>query len=628
MKVLPLGGSHFVDIGGLELLLDCALASPVASAGADGALRVRLPALHAVDASSLDALLLSNAQSMLALPFLTEQLGFQGRVFATEPTLAFGRVLLEELALAAQRHALVFELPDGGPQLPAFSLADVAASCAKVTCAAFKQVLALGYGVRVTPLSSGFALGACTWIVESPSERFAFVGAASGDLNRHPREIDLLPLVDCDTLLLTDLKPERDPHASTERQVERVLASVSRVVDRGGVCVLPCAPSGVLFDLVEAVYAACVHNKAPAPMYLVGPHAARAMALAQTGGAEWLCDKKTEKLYAGESAFVHDSLRRNQLLHVEAELTASMGAAFQLLRMIGGDSRNAVLLMDPSIDSRDALDALSGMEIEKIVCPVDPRLSCGDANQLIARCSPKTLLVPLEFTVDAAAAAGSAGELQSDLSHFARVLPLHELTAAKPKTELVTVPMRVLEPVVLDKSQKYVDGKLDPSLAAKAMVTDVNGKAAACVSGVLSVKRKAFVLEALPSAVVSPRTADEEQAKPSAGKRKTNASSATLSPPAVAIGAQRVDYREKSAILLGQVDEDKLEKQVKAHDPQAQVYISQGQGDADVFMSIPSLDARVTLWKEAAKTLIETEKEESRTLLTSFVLAQLVVLAQ
>jgi hypothetical protein len=64
------------------------------------------------------------------------------------------------------------------------------------------------------------------------------------------------------------------------------------------------------------------------------------------------------------------------------------------------------------------------------------------------------------------------------------------------------------------------------------------------------------------------------------------------------------------------------------HDPQAQVYISQGQGDADVFMSIPSLDARITLWKETGKTLVETEKEDARALLTSFILAQLVVITQ
>lgn len=257
-------------------------------------------------------------------------------MFATELTLEFGRVLLEELAVAAQRREITFELPaanegDGvkPQQLPAFSLEDVAASVAKVTRVEFKQVLELGYGVRVTALSSGYALGACSWLVESPSERLAYVGAASGDLNRHPKEIDLLPLVDCDTLLLTDLKPERDPHATTERQVERLLASVGRVVDRGGVCVIPCSPTGVLFDLIEAVYAACVHNKAPAPIYFVAPHAARVLALTKAG-AEWLCEKKTEKLYAGESAFVHDSLQRNKLFHVETDITAAMAAAFQV----------------------------------------------------------------------------------------------------------------------------------------------------------------------------------------------------------------------------------------------------------------------------------------------------------
>lgn len=68
-----------------------------------------------------------------------------------------------------------------------------------------------------------------------------------------------------------------------------------------------------------------------------------------------------------------------------------------------------------------------------------------------------------------------------------------------------------------------------------------------------------------------------------------------------------------------------LEECVLQHNPQAQVYISQGQGDADVFMSIPSLNARVTLWKESSKTLVESESEDARTLLTSLVLSQLVV---
>ena len=33
---------------------------------------------------------------MLALPFITEDTGFKGRVYATEPTMTFGRLFMEE----------------------------------------------------------------------------------------------------------------------------------------------------------------------------------------------------------------------------------------------------------------------------------------------------------------------------------------------------------------------------------------------------------------------------------------------------------------------------------------------------------------------------------------------------
>ncbi|CAH2228653.1 jg23649, partial [Pararge aegeria aegeria] len=40
-----------------------------------------------VDFSQLDVILISNYTCMLALPFVTEDTGFKGQVYATEPTL-------------------------------------------------------------------------------------------------------------------------------------------------------------------------------------------------------------------------------------------------------------------------------------------------------------------------------------------------------------------------------------------------------------------------------------------------------------------------------------------------------------------------------------------------------------
>lgn len=50
-----------------------------------------VPASNVVDFSQVDVILISNYLCMLALPFVTENTGFRGVVYATEPTLQIGR---------------------------------------------------------------------------------------------------------------------------------------------------------------------------------------------------------------------------------------------------------------------------------------------------------------------------------------------------------------------------------------------------------------------------------------------------------------------------------------------------------------------------------------------------------
>ncbi|RQM16122.1 hypothetical protein DD237_004336 [Peronospora effusa] len=705
MKVIRLGGAndglcHFLSFGGFEMLLDCGVKMQSLKCepqqGGGFAYRLELPALSSVDVGALDVVLLSNHLTLMALPLLTEVLGFKGKIYATKLTLDFGRVFLEELASLTQgENNAVFtceSVADGTEtELSMYSLKEIENCCKKIRCVEYGEVVPMAYGVQVTALSSGYSLGASIWLVEGPNDRLAYVAASSGDYNRHPKELDLLPLVGCETLLLTDVKPDRDPHSNTERMVERVLSGVTRVLERGGVCIVPTSPCGVMFDLVEAVCAASLQNKHNVPMYFISEYASRVMELTLLG-AEWLCEKKIEKLYAGEDAFLHESLLKSDLFHAVADVSAASAATLQngsilfvghpslkfgrvpkLIQRLGNESRNAILLIgtschlnvtssftimsvtddtfqtDPSVEPTEAFAPFRDLEIEKIACSIDPRLSCGDANQFIARCSPYNLIVPYEYTIASPTGAVEGDDLSS---HFSQVLPLHELITAKSKTELLTFPMKQFEPIVIEKASKYLDGRLDTKLAAQVTITEVNGKTAACVSGVLNVKRKAFVLEPFPTALVTPPTTFMSTGLKPKGSSKRKASLHTDSDSSSTL--QSINYQDKSSLLLGQVDEDELKKQVKAvrhggsydkliavfhtvmlfdyilaqHDPQAQVYISQGQGDADVFMSIPSLDARITLWKETGKTLVETEKEDARALLTSFILAQLIVITQ
>ena len=47
--------------------------------------------IDAVNLSNIDAIIISNYLSMLALPFITEDTGFKGTIYATDPTIQTGR---------------------------------------------------------------------------------------------------------------------------------------------------------------------------------------------------------------------------------------------------------------------------------------------------------------------------------------------------------------------------------------------------------------------------------------------------------------------------------------------------------------------------------------------------------
>lgn len=57
----------------------------------DGPIEILPPQSDIFDISDVDTILLSNHACMLALPFITEETGFKGRVYATEPTLQIGK---------------------------------------------------------------------------------------------------------------------------------------------------------------------------------------------------------------------------------------------------------------------------------------------------------------------------------------------------------------------------------------------------------------------------------------------------------------------------------------------------------------------------------------------------------
>ena len=55
------------------------------------------PQFDLINVEELDAILISNFDAMLALPYLTRMKGFRAPIYCTEPIMHLGRILMEEL---------------------------------------------------------------------------------------------------------------------------------------------------------------------------------------------------------------------------------------------------------------------------------------------------------------------------------------------------------------------------------------------------------------------------------------------------------------------------------------------------------------------------------------------------
>lgn len=51
----------------------------------------RIPNFSLIDMNSIDLVLISNYNLMLGLPYLTEYMGYKGRIIATEPTVEYAK---------------------------------------------------------------------------------------------------------------------------------------------------------------------------------------------------------------------------------------------------------------------------------------------------------------------------------------------------------------------------------------------------------------------------------------------------------------------------------------------------------------------------------------------------------
>ncbi|XP_016279055.1 integrator complex subunit 9 isoform X1 [Monodelphis domestica] len=401
-----------------------------------------LPETELIDLSTVDVILISNYHCMMALPYITEHTGFTGTVYATEPTVQIGRLLMEELVNFIERvpkaqSASLWKNKEVQRLLPAplkdavevstwrrcYTMQEVNSALSKIQLVGYSQKIELFGAVQVTPLSSGYALGSSNWIIQSHYEKVSYVSGSSL-LTTHPQPMDQASLKNSDVLILTGLT--QIPTANPDGMVGEFCSNLALTVRNGGNVLVPCYPSGVIYDLLECLYqyidSAGLSN---IPFYFISPVANSSLEFAQIF-AEWLCHNKQTKVYLPEPPFPHAELiQTNKLKHYPSihgdfsndfkqpcvvftgHPSLRFGDVVHFMELWGKSSLNTVIFTEPDFSYLDALAPYQPLAMKCIYCPIDTRLNFIQVSKLLKevqmrklrperrRDSPKVTQVPL-----------------------------------------------------------------------------------------------------------------------------------------------------------------------------------------------------------------------------------------
>ncbi|XP_043366012.1 integrator complex subunit 9 isoform X4 [Dermochelys coriacea] len=392
-----------------------------------------LPETELLDLSTVDVILISNYHCMMALPYITEYTGFTGTVYATEPTVQIGRLLMEELVNFIERvpkaqSASLWKNKEVQRLLPAplkdavevstwrrcYTMPEVNSALSKIQLVGYSQKIELFGAVQVTPLSSGYALGSSNWIIQSHYEKVSYVSGSSL-LTTHPQAMDQASLKHSDVLILTGLT--QIPTANPDGMVGEFCSNLAMTVRNGGNVLVPCYPSGVIYDLLECLYqyidSAGLSN---VPFYFISPVANSSLEFSQIF-AEWLCHNKQTKVYLPEPPFPHAELiQTNKLKHYPSihgdfsndfkqpcvvftgHPSLRFGDVVHFMELWGKSSLNTVIFTEPDFSYLDALAPYQPLAMKCVYCPIDTRLNFIQVSKLLKEVQPLHVVCPEQYT--------------------------------------------------------------------------------------------------------------------------------------------------------------------------------------------------------------------------------------
>ncbi|KAK6619622.1 hypothetical protein RUM43_012379 [Polyplax serrata] len=390
------------------------------------------PQTKIVDFADIDVMLISNYLCMLALPFITEGTGFSGVVYCTEPTMQIGRLFLEELVswieqspksnVARYWKEVLHLLPP--PLNDAFkprnwrhiyNMQQVTSALSRIQVVGYDEKLDIYGALKAVPVSSGYCLGSANWIIQSDYEKIAYV-SGSTTLTTHPKPMYQNALRNVNVLIITALT--QTPTSNPDSMLGELCINTAMTVRNGGCVLLPCYPSGVVYDLFECLSSYLDATGLPQiPMFFISPVADTSLAYSNIL-AEWLSQGKQNKVYLPEEPFPHAFLvKNNRLKHFKNIYAENFSAEFRqpcivfcghpslrfgdavhFMELWGSNPLHSVIFTEPDFPYVDAISPFQPLQMKVVHCPIDTSLNFTQATKLIRELKPGTLVIPECYT--------------------------------------------------------------------------------------------------------------------------------------------------------------------------------------------------------------------------------------
>lgn len=471
------------------------------------------------DPKNVEVIFVSNYLCLLGLPYITERTDFEGLIYATEPTITIGRQYMEEMINLIERTPKVrtaqkwknkeiyesLPFPINLDSIPPkdwrqiYTLKELNNSLSKVKTIGFGEKVNIFGKFQVSAHSSGYCIGSCNWLMETSNESIVYLSSTS-TLTTHPAPVDWSALRNPDIMIVTNLT--QTPSCNPDSMLSEMCARVTQTLNTGGNVLIPCYPSGIVFDLFD-----CLINHlsktgySDESIYLLSPVADQSLAYSNIL-AEYLTPDKASKVYLTEpeEPFNHAQLVRDNRLKKFAGIyqeafsnefrspcvvftghpSLRFGDVVHFIDLWKSNPNNLIVFTEPDFSHIEALAPYQPVSMKALYCPIDPSLNFVQINKLIRELKPSKLVVSEKYTVPPPL-----------LSHKTDLV-------IDPGEGIELITYRKTEPVQIKLGRQYERAEMDSELAASLNPFEIRpGLSMVSLSCILDPKNNKYRLKPL-----------------------------------------------------------------------------------------------------------------------------------